>query len=139
MIERMMGVRYTRVAGVPAWHPDVQAYAVSDAASGTAAGHAVRRPVSARRQVQPRRRLGLDSQRRPRLKRVPQAALVVNFDRKGLTLEEIETLLHELGHAVHNNLSATRHALQAGTSVKRDFVEAPSQMLEDWVYDTPAC
>jgi thimet oligopeptidase len=43
--------------------------------------------------------------------------------------------LHELGHSVHNNLSATRYTQQAGTSVQRDFVEAPSQMLEDWVYD----
>ena len=40
-----------------------------------------------------------------------------------------------MGHAFHNELSATRYALQAGTSVQRDFVEAPSQMLEDWVYD----
>jgi thimet oligopeptidase len=70
-----------------------------------------------------------------RLNRTPQAAFVVNMDRKGLTLDELETLLHELGHALHNNLSATRHIAQAGTSVQRDFVEAPSQMLEDWVYD----
>jgi thimet oligopeptidase len=67
--------------------------------------------------------------------RSPQAALVVNLDRKGLTLEELETLLHEFGHAVHNNLSSTRYSSQAGTTVLRDFVEAPSQMLEDWVYD----
>src|SRR4030095_1141937 len=67
--------------------------------------------------------------------RVPQAALVANLDRKGLTLEELETLLHEFGHSLHNNLSATRYSLQGGTSVLRDFVEAPSQMLEDWVYD----
>ena len=37
---------------------------------------------------------------------------------------------------MHNNLSATRYTSQAGTTVLRDFVEAPSQMLEDWVYDT---
>jgi thimet oligopeptidase len=70
-----------------------------------------------------------------RLKRLPQAALVVNFSRKGLTLDELETLLHEFGHALHSNLSATRYMAQAGTSTLRDFVEAPSQMLEDWVYD----
>jgi thimet oligopeptidase len=57
------------------------------------------------------------------------------MDRKGLTLNELETLLHEMGHALHNNLSSTRYTAQAGTSVLRDFVEAPSQMLEDWVYD----
>jgi thimet oligopeptidase len=52
-----------------------------------------------------------------------------------LTLGELETLLHETGHALHNNLSATRYSANGGTSVQRDFVEAPSQMLEDWVYD----
>jgi thimet oligopeptidase len=68
-----------------------------------------------------------------RLARAPQAALVVNLDRKGLNLDEIETLLHEFGHAVHNNLAATRHS--SGGNVLRDFVEAPSQMLEEWIYD----
>ncbi len=47
----------------------------------------------------------------------------------------LETLLHEFGHSVHNNLSTTRYSSQGGTNVLRDFVEAPSQMLEDWVYD----
>jgi thimet oligopeptidase len=70
-----------------------------------------------------------------RIGRTPAAALVVNFDRNGLTLDEVETLLHELGHAVHVDLSNTRYASTAGTTVVHDFVEAPSQMLEDWVYD----
>jgi thimet oligopeptidase len=62
--------------------------------------------------------------------------LVTNLDRRGLTLEDLgETLLHEFGHSIHNNLSATRHASQGGTNVLHDFVEAPSQMLEDWIYD----
>ncbi len=67
--------------------------------------------------------------------RLPTAALVTNFDRNGLTLDELETLLHEFGHALHVALSNTRYASNAGTSVKLDFVEAPSQMLEEWVYD----
>ena len=131
--ETMFGIRYTQI---PArlWHPDVLAYAVSDAASG-----------------QPLASLYVDLYPRDgkyghaavfsfrngaaRSGRVPQAALVVNFDRQGLTLSELVTLLHEAGHALHNNLSLTRYAGQAGTSVQRDFVEAPSQMLEDWIYD----
>ncbi len=67
--------------------------------------------------------------------RQPAAGLVVNFNRQGLTLDELETLLHEFGHAVHGLVSNTRYAGQGGTSVQRDFVEAPSQMLEEWVYD----
>jgi thimet oligopeptidase len=121
---------------VPAtlWHDDVQAYAVSDAKTG--------RPIAALYvDIYPRegkfKHAAVWSFRNgsTRLGRVPQAALVANLDRKGLTLEELETLLHEFGHALHNNLSATRWSAQAGTTVMRDFVETPSQMLEDWVYD----
>jgi thimet oligopeptidase len=134
VVERLMGVRYTRVPGVKLWHDEAQTYVVSDASTGQSLGtmlvdlypregkynHAAVWPL----------RAGSSATGRP-----PTAALVVNFDRQGLSLEELETLLHELGHAVHTNLSATRYAFQAGTSVKHDFVEAPSQMLEDWVYD----
>lgn len=67
--------------------------------------------------------------------RLPTAALVTNFDRRGLTLDDLETLLHEFGHALHVVLSTTRYATLSGTNVKLDFVEAPSQMLEEWVYD----
>jgi thimet oligopeptidase len=134
LIEKLMGVRYQRVEGAKAWHPEVQTYAVSDAASSKPLGllrvdlypregkynHAAVWPIR-----------GASTQ----LHRSTQAHLVVNFNRKGLTLDELETLLHELGHSVHTNLSATRWVQQAGTSVQRDFVEAPSQMLEDWVFD----
>jgi thimet oligopeptidase len=131
--ETMLGVRYTRVAA-PLWHADVQAYAVSDAKTG--------KPLATLYvDLYPRdgkyNHAAVFSFRNgsTRLNRAPQAAFVVNMDRKGLSLNELETLLHEMGHALHNNLSATRYTAQAGTSVKRDFVEAPSQMLEDWVYD----
>jgi thimet oligopeptidase len=133
VIEKMMGVRYTPVKAT-LWHPDVQAYAVSDAATG--------KPLATLYvDLYPREgkynHAAVWSFRSGSIPehRAPQAALVVNLDRKGLTLSELETLLHELGHSVHADLSATRYAMQAGTHVKRDFVEAPSQMLEDWVYD----
>lgn len=131
--EVMFGVRYTPV---PArlWHPDAQAFAISDATTG--------KPIA-----------GLVVDLYPRegkyghaavwsyrsgstlSGRLPQAALVVNFDRKGLTIEELDTLLHEFGHSLHATLSSTRYALNAGTSTELDFVEAPSQMLEDWIFD----
>jgi thimet oligopeptidase len=131
--EKMFGVRHTRVPAT-LWHPEVRAYAVSDLKTGV--------PMATLYvDLYPREgkynHAAVWSIRHGSTlaKRAPQAALVVNLDRKGLTLEELETLLHEMGHALHNNLSATRYAGQAGTTVQRDFVEAPSQMLEDWVYD----
>ena len=64
--------------------------------------------------------------------RKPIVALVTNFNRKGLNSDELETFVHEFGHALHGILSNTRYASQSGTSVERDFVEAPSQMYEEW-------
>jgi thimet oligopeptidase len=131
--EKMLGVRYVRVPAI-LWHPDVQAYAAVDVATG--------KPLATLYvDLYPRdgkyNHAAVWSFRNgsTRLNRAPQAAFVVNMDRKGLTLDELETLLHEMGHALHDNLSATRYVAQGGTNVLRDFVEAPSQMLEDWVYD----
>jgi thimet oligopeptidase len=65
--------------------------------------------------------------------RTPTSVLVTNFNREGLSHREMETLLHEFGHVLHGVLSKAKYISQAGTSVKRDFVEAPSQMFEEWV------
>ncbi|MBB5020109.1 thimet oligopeptidase [Chitinivorax tropicus] len=65
-------------------------------------------------------------------KRTPISVLVTNFNRNGFDQDELETLFHEFGHVMHGVLSKTRYSMQAGTSVKRDFVEAPSQMYEEW-------
>lgn len=131
--EKLFGVRHTQVPAA-LWHADAKAYAVTDAASN--------KPLATLLvDLYPRegkyKHAAVWSFRRgsTRNQRLPQSALVVNLDRKGLTLAELETLLHEAGHALHNNLSATRYVSQSGTSVQRDFVEAPSQMLEDWVFD----
>jgi thimet oligopeptidase len=137
LVEHLLGVRYERHANAPTWHPEVQVYAVKDASSEQPLGTLYvdlypREGKYNHAAVWPLR--GSASH----LQRSSQSALVVNFDRQGLSLDELETLLHELGHAVHGNLSATRYLQQAGTSVPGDFVEAPSQMLEDWVYDARA-
>jgi thimet oligopeptidase len=134
LIETMMGVKYTRVPGVKLWHADAQAWQVADAKTGQPLASLLvdlypREGKYNHAAVWPYRSGST------RLARAPQAALVVNLDRKGLTLDDLQTLLHEFGHAVHSNLSQTRHSSQAGTSTLRDFVEAPSQMLEEWIYD----
>lgn len=131
LAQRLFGVRAEPLGPAP-WHPDAQAYRLVDAHDGHLLGtlfvdlyprpdkygHAAMWPV----------RAGAAGV-------LPVAALVANLDRHGLTLDELETLLHEAGHAFHALLGKTRYALHGGTNVQLDFVEAPSQMLEDWVYD----
>ena len=52
-----------------------------------------------------------------------------------LNLMELRTLFHEFGHALHNILSDCELSALSGTSVLRDFVELPSQMMENWIYE----
>ncbi len=68
----------------------------------------------------------------------PFVSLVCNFTRPTdnepslLTYNEVRTFLHEFGHGLHGMLSETTYKSQSGTNVYRDFVELPSQILENW-------
>ncbi len=124
------GLRF-EPADVPVWHEDVVYYDVIDQHSGERLSglyldlfprqgkfkHAAAFPVRGASTLQGR---------------TPISVLVTNFDRNGLTQGEVETFFHEFGHGVHGVLSRTRYVSHAGTSVERDFVEAPSQMFEEW-------
>ena len=127
----LYGVQFRANKSLPVWQPEVRGYDVFDTASGEylssfyldlfprdgkykhAAAFGVR-GVSTLTQ------------------RTPISVLVTNFNREGFDQNELETLFHEFGHILHGVLSRTRYVLNAGTGVKRDFVEAPSQMFEEW-------
>ncbi|MGZ4810008.1 MAG: M3 family metallopeptidase [Thermoanaerobaculia bacterium] len=127
---RLYGVTF-EPATVPVWHPDVQYFDLKDTATGAFLGgvyfdlypregkfkHAASWPVR-----------GVST----RVGRKPVSVLVTNFDRTGLTTGEVETFFHEFGHVMHGVLSETVYNQHAGTSVQRDFVEAPSQIYEEW-------
>ena len=127
---RLYGVRFVP-ATVPTWHPDVRYFDVFDATSGKLKGGVY---------IDPFPRAGKFSHAAAwpvrgsakRSRRTPISALVANLNPAGLNSEELETLVHEFGHVMHGILSDTQYATLGGTSVQRDFVEAPSQMFEEW-------
>lgn len=69
----------------------------------------------------------------------PQIVIVMNFTRPTatkpslLTFDEVNTLLHEFGHALHGMFAAGNYSSLSGTNVYRDFVELPSQLMENWL------
>jgi len=72
---------------------------------------------------------------------IPVISLVTNFTRSTgskpslLTFNELTTFLHEFGHALHGMLSDCTYESLSGTNVARDFVELPSQFMENWAYE----
>ena len=71
----------------------------------------------------------------------PFTAIVANLNPPSkdspslLKHDEVETLFHEFGHVLHNVLTEAKYSSISGTSVSRDFVEVPSQILENWAWD----
>ena len=67
---------------------------------------------------------------------LPEAVLLCNFARGLMTHDEVVTFVHEVGHLVHGILGGNqRYARFSGVATEWDFVEAPSQMLEEWAWD----
>lgn len=131
--ERLFGLRFERRTQAKLWHPDAEAWLVRDASDnrplGLLATDLHPRPGKYGHAAVWSIRQGSQAQQR-----LPVSALVANLDRRGLDLQQLETLLHEFGHVLHNTLAKPRYHLQGGLSTRLDFVEAPSQMLEDWAY-----
>jgi thimet oligopeptidase len=138
---KLFGVTYRRVTDAAVWDPSVEAYEMfEDVPNGRLLGrfyldmhprpnkynHAAEFPI----------RTGVAG------RQVPEAALVCNLpggqpgDPGLMTHDDVETFFHEFGHLVHALLSGRHDWIGvSGISTEQDFVEAPSQMLEEWTWD----
>lgn len=141
--QQVLGVKFTENESAPRWHPDVRAFDISEAAGGPAFarfymdlfprpnkyGHAA--AFTLRRG----RRLADGSYQKP------VSAIVANFTKPSgdqpslLRHSEVVTFFHEFGHIMHQTLTRAERARFSGTQTERDFVEAPSQMLEHWCWE----
>jgi thimet oligopeptidase len=136
---KMYGLEFKPVANPAVWHPDVVAYDVSS--GGHTIGrfyldlyaregkykHAAMFPIRTPARLPDGRYLA------------PIAALECNFPKPGsepalMSHEEVVTFFHEFGHVLHHLLTKSALATYAGTNTVRDFVEAPSQMFEEWAW-----
>ncbi len=141
----LYGLKFKPAVGVPAYHPDVTAYEAIDEGSGRHVGlfYADFFPRKGKRSgawMTTFREQGLQGGKVER----PHASIVCNFTKPTptkpslLTFGEARTLFHEFGHALHGLLSDVTYVSLGGTNVFLDFVELPSQIMENWVLEKEA-
>ncbi|MDX1447482.1 MAG: M3 family metallopeptidase [Acidimicrobiia bacterium] len=137
----VFGLQYDEL-DVEVWHPDVRTFAIRDAADGRVISHfsmdLFPRPGkyshAAAFPLIPGRALPDGSYQKP------YAAIVANFTKPTgtrpslLQHTEVETFFHEFGHILHQTLTTSPYVRFAGTNVERDFVEAPSQIMQHWTW-----
>ncbi|MGQ9367508.1 M3 family metallopeptidase [Azospirillum sp. ST 5-10] len=132
---RLFGVSFVPRTDLPLYHPDVRAYEVRDR-DGAHVGLFLHDNFA---RAGKRSGAWMSSYRDQESFDGPVAPIIVNnnnFARGEPTLlsfDDAETLFHEFGHGLHGLLSRVRYPSQSGTSVRRDFVEFPSQVFEHWL------
>jgi len=141
--QKIFGLKFTEVQAPYVWAEGVQLYAVQDSASGEVLGafylDMFPREGKFNHFACFQQKLGgvLADGRYD----LPVEALLCNFpapsaDKPSLLKQyDVVTLFHEFGHVMHGILSRSRYVALTGFAVPQDFVEAPSQMLENWVWD----
>lgn len=142
--EKLFGLTFKEVQTVEKYHPDVKTYEVYDDANNfISLFYADFHPRPGKRggawmtSFKPQYTLNGKNNR-------PHISNVCNFTKPTkskpslLTFNEVTTLFHEFGHALHGMLANTTYPSLSGTSVYWDFVELPSQIMENWCYEKEA-
>ncbi len=137
---KLYGLNFKKLDNIPVYHPEVEVYEVTDADGSHLAifytdyfprpGKNAGAWMSSFRGQQV-----LDGKNiRPLVYNVGNFTRPTETTPSLLTLDEVETVFHEFGHALHGMLSNVTYAGLSGTSVPRDFVELPSQIMEHWAF-----
>lgn len=136
--ENLFGLKFKQLQDVPKYHDDVTVWEVTEA-NGAHVGilYMDFHPRESKRggawMTSYRSQKYIDGKRD-----APVISIVCNFTKPGkdapalLTFDEVTTFFHEFGHALHGLLSDVNYKTLSGTSVSRDFVELPSQVMENW-------
>jgi thimet oligopeptidase len=141
--QKIFGLKFTQVQAPYVWAPGIQLYVVQDAATSVPMGafYLDMFPREGKFNHFACFTQKLGGQMADGRYDLPVAALLCNFPTPSadqpslLTHSNVESLFHEFGHVMHDMLSRSRFVAQGSFTVPLDFVEAPSQMLENWVWD----
>lgn len=139
--EGLLGVEFVEDPSRDKWHDSVTAYQVRDNGETVAVFFMDLFPREGKYGHAAAFTLLSGYQRADNTYEMPASSIVANFNAPAegqpslLTHSQVETLFHEFGHIMHQVLTEAKYATFSGTRVKRDFVEAPSQMLENWVWE----
>jgi Zn-dependent oligopeptidase len=139
---RMFGIEYRKVDGATVWHEDVDAYDVVEGGRLLGRIYLDMHPREGKYKHYAQFTLANGAEGR----RLPEGVLMCNFPRPGkkeaggepalMEHGSVRTFFHEFGHLLHHVLGGhTRWVGQSGVATEWDFVEAPSQMLEEWIWD----
>ena len=137
---KLWGLQYEKLEDIPVYHEDVEGFKVTDA-DGSLIGIILTDyfPRSTKRGgawmtnfVNQEIVDGVEV--RPVIVNVGNFAKPTADKPSLLTLDQVETLFHEFGHALHGLLTQCTYKSVSGTSVARDFVELPSQIMENWAF-----
>lgn len=138
LAERLYGITFKQNPDIPVYHPDVEAFEVIDENGDfLAVLYCDFHPRKGKQSGAWMTNYKEESEREGR----PFVAIVMNLTKPTaekpalLTLGEVETFLHEFGHALHGIFAKTRYAALSGTSVYWDFVELPSQFMENYAVE----
>ena len=137
---KLYGISFTEIKNAPIYHPDVKAFEVKDA-DGSHLGVLLTDyfPRPGKRQgawmSNFRDQYVLNGKEsRPVIVNVGNFTKPTPNTPSLLTIDEVETLFHEFGHAMHGMLTKCSYPRVSGTNVARDFVELPSQLMEHWAF-----
>ncbi len=142
LVQEVFGLDFREVPDPDVWHPDVRLFAIYDDESGELLAHFYLDlfPREGKFSHAAEFPLVLSRRLEDGTFQNPVCAMVANFTKPVgdtpslLQHGEVETLFHEFGHVLHQNLGRTELARFSGTSVETDFVEAPSQIMQNWVW-----
>ena len=139
LADSLYGLKFTEAKDIPGYHPDVQVYDVTDASGRhMALFYSDFYPRESKSGGAWMTEFRGQSFNKDGVEERPFISIVCNFTKPTetepslLTFYEVTTLLHEFGHALHGILAEGKYGSLTGTSVARDFVELPSQIMENW-------